>query len=329
MRIILALATVIISFSVLVFLWRLKIKEQKNIRNRMAYFSGSIAVRQEQIRQGNRNVDLKTRFREIVHQLAVKLQKVQKNNPMDAKMQQADWPAVALPPFLRYSTQNFSYFKSVAKLVVFLTTFDIMLTILALVVGIVLGLLFLNIYISRRQQAFTNQLGDMLQMVSNAMRAGFSFLQAFELIAREMDAPIGREVQKVVSEINVGATVDTALENMQKRVQSADFELVVTAVLIQRQVGGNLAQILDTIGATIEERVKVKREVKALTAQGRASGYLLSGLPFALGLILYTINPDYLKPLWTESYGRMAIMLALVLQVIGFMVIRKIVDIKL
>ena len=92
MRIILALATVIISFSVLLLLWRLKIKEQKNIRNRMAYFSGSIAARHEQIRQGNRNVDLKTRFREIVHQLAVKLQKVQKNNPMDAKMQQADWP---------------------------------------------------------------------------------------------------------------------------------------------------------------------------------------------------------------------------------------------
>ena len=324
MRIILALATVIISFSVLVFLWRLKIKEQKNIRNRMAYFSGSIAARQEQIRQGNRNVDLKTRFREIVHQLAVKLQKVQKNNPMDAKMQQADWPLMGTEFEIMLLI-----FGLLLGLVVFLTTFDIMLTILALVVGIVLGLLFLNIYISRRQQAFTNQLGDMLQMVSNAMRAGFSFLQAFELIAREMDAPIGREVQKVVSEINVGATVDTALENMQKRVQSADFELVVTAVLIQRQVGGNLAQILDTIGATIEERVKVKREVKALTAQGRASGYLLSGLPFALGLILYTINPDYLKPLWTETYGRMAIMLALVLQVIGFMVIRKIVDIKL
>lgn len=324
MRIILALATVIISFSVLVFLWRLKIKEQKNIRNRMAYFSGSIAARQEQIRQGNRNVDLKTRFREIVHQLAVKLQKVQKNNPMDAKMQQADWPLMGTEFEIMLLI-----FGLLLGLVVFLTTFDIMLTILALVVGIVLGLLFLNIYISRRQQAFTNQLGDMLQMVSNAMRAGFSFLQAFELIAREMDAPIGREVQKVVSEINVGATVDTALENMQKRVHSADFELVVTAVLIQRQVGGNLAQILDTIGATIEERVKVKREVKALTAQGRASGYLLSGLPFALGLILYTMNPDYLKPLWTETYGRMAIMLALVFQVIGFMVIRKIVDIKL
>lgn len=324
MRIILALATVIISFSVLVFLWRLKIKEQKNIRNRMAYFSGSIAARQEQIRQGNRNVDLKTRFREIVHQLAVKLQKVQKNNPIDAKMQQADWPLMGTEFEIMLLI-----FGLLLGLVVFLTTFDIMLTILALVVGIVLGLLFLNIYISRRQQAFTNQLGDMLQMVSNAMRAGFSFLQAFELIAREMDAPIGREVQKVVSEINVGATVDTALENMQKRVQSADFELVVTAVLIQRQVGGNLAQILDTIGATIEERVKVKREVKALTAQGRASGYLLSGLPFALGLILYTMNPDYLKPLWTETYGRMAIMLALVFQVIGFMVIRKIVDIKL
>ena len=168
----------------------------------------------------------------------------------------------------------------------------------------------------------------MLTMVANALRAGFSFMQAFELIAREMDAPIGREVQKVVNEVNVGVTLETALENMQKRVESPDFELVVTAVLIQRQVGGNLAQILDTISGTIQERVRMRREVMALTAQGRMSGIVLALLPVALGVFLTTVSPDYMRPLFEETTGQIAIGVAVVMEIIGFLVIRKIVDIK-
>ena len=153
-------------------------------------------------------------------------------------------------------------------------------------------------------------------------------MQAFELIAREMDAPIGREVQKVVNEVNVGATLETALENMQKRVESPDFELVVTAVLIQRQVGGNLAQILDTISETIQERIRMRREVMALTAQGRMSGMVLGALPIVLAGILMFVNPDYLKPLIEETVGQIAVLGAIILEIVGFVVIRKIVDIK-
>ena len=169
----------------------------------------------------------------------------------------------------------------------------------------------------------------MLTMVANALRAGFSFMQAFELISREMDAPMGREVQLVVNEVNLGNTLESALDNMQRRVASPDFELVVTAVLIQRQVGGDLASILDTISETIAERVRMRREVMTLTAQGRASGWVLVIIPFALSGAIYVISPGYLDPLLTTEIGHMFIVGAVLLELIGIVVIRRIVDIKI
>ena len=165
-------------------------------------------------------------------------------------------------------------------------------------------------------------------MVANALRAGFSFMQAFELIAKEMDAPIGREVQKVVNEVNIGVDVETALDNMQKRVNSPDFELVVTAVVIQRQVGGNLAQILDTISDTINNRVRMRREIMTLTAQGRASGVVLALMPVGVGFIMSLVNPAYLRPLFEEPVGQACVAGAIVMEIIGFLVIRRIVNIK-
>jgi tight adherence protein B len=220
-------------------------------------------------------------------------------------------------------------FGGLCALIMLAAALEPLFALLAFIGGVLAGLAFLNIYIKRRQKAFTTQLGDMLIMVANALRAGFSFMQAFELIAREMDAPIGREVQKVVNEVNIGVDLETALDNMQKRVNSPDFELVVTAVLIQRQVGGNLAQILDTISDTINDRIRMRREVMSLTAQGRASGMVLAALPIVLGFILTMVNPTYLQPLFTEPVGRMCIAGAVVLEIVGYMVIQKIVDIKI
>lgn len=325
MKLALSLITVIVCFSVFMLLWRFKIRQQKVIKNRMEYFSSSaVRQRQQQLRQGKvKGQNAQLRFRGIIHSLALKVQEIQKNNRMDFKMQQADWPLMGSEFEVILGLVGL-----ICALIAMLTTLNITIALAAGVVGIVLGLMFLDIYIKRRQKAFTNQLGDMLQMVSNALRAGFSFLQAFELIAREMDAPIGREVQKVVNEINVGATLETALDNMQRRVQSNDFQLVVTAVLIQRQVGGNLAQILDSISDTIAERIRMRREVLALTAQGRMSGIVLAALPFGVAVILSIINPDYLKPLYTEPLGKMAIAGAAIMEIIGFIVISKIVNIK-
>lgn len=324
MRFLLAILVTILCLAFFLLLLRIKAREHKNIVNRMEYFSGSaVKLRQQQLRK-KRSAAMKGKFRDVVHRIAMKLQSIQKENRMDMKMQQADWPLLGS----EYEVM-LVIFGVLCGIITLAATLKPWIALAAGLAGVILGLMFLDIYIKRRQKAFTNQLGDMLTMVANALRAGFSFMQAFELIAREMDAPIGREVQKVVNEVNVGATLDTALENMQKRVESPDFELVVTAVLIQRQVGGNLAQILDTISGTIQERIRMRREVMALTAQGRLSGIVLGVLPIALAGILMLINPNYLKPLFEETAGQIAMIGAIVFEVIGFFVIRKIVDIKI
>lgn len=193
--------------------------------------------------------------------------------------------------------------------------------------GILLSWLYLQIMIGRRKKAFTNQLGDTLAMVANSMRSGFSFMQSMELVSREMAAPMGEEFHQVMTEIHVGATAEQALLAMARRADSRDFDLVVAAVLIQRQVGGNLAQILDSISDTISGRIRMKREVKTLTAQGRLSGWVLAVLPFAVGGLISMSTPQYLQPLFTEDLGRMAIVAGIVWEIIGILVIQRIVHI--
>ena len=164
-------------------------------------------------------------------------------------------------------------------------------------------------------------------MVANAMRAGFSFLQAMDLISKEMEPPISDEFRHVMRDINLGATVERALDDMDKRVGSPDFSLVVTAVLIQQQVGGDLAHILDTISETIQDRIRIRREVRTLTAQGRMSGWVLAALPVVTGLLISAISPGYMDPLLTNRVGHIAIAIAIVLEIIGFFIIQRIVNI--
>ena len=187
--------------------------------------------------------------------------------------------------------------------------------------------IYVLIRIDRRESAFTNQLGDCLTMVANAMRAGFSFLQAMDLISKEMEPPISDEFRHVMRDINLGASLERALEDMDRRVNSPDYSLVVTAVLIQQQVGGDLAHILDTISETIQDRIRMRREVKTLTAQGRMSGWVLVALPLFTGLLINFISPGYMEPLLKEKAGQIAICLAIVMDIIGYLVIQKIVNI--
>lgn len=326
MRIALALTVTLLAFALLMMLIRIKMRQHKDLVNRMEYFSGSaVRLRQQELRGVRTAAVAKDRFREFVRRAGLFVQRLQhRGNSMDFKMQQADWPLLGSE-----FEVMLAIFGAICAVITLAATLEPLMALLAFAGGVLAGLLFLNIYIKRRQKAFTNQLGDMLTMVANALRAGFSFMQAFELIAREMDAPIGREVQKVVNEVNIGVDLETALDNMQRRINSPDFELVVTAVLIQRQVGGNLAQILDTISDTINERIRMRREVMALTAQGRATGVVLALLPIGIGAMISITNPRYLQPLFTEYIGRICIAVAIVLEVVGYLVIQKIVNIKI
>lgn len=206
----------------------------------------------------------------------------------------------------------------------------------SLVTGLLGGILtvfgaviFLQRRISRRKEAFERQLADCLTLVSNSLRAGFSFLQTMEIISREMQPPMSTEFANVMRNTSLGRTMEDALQEMDQRVGNEDFSLVITAVLIQQQVGGNLATILDTIRETISERIRLRREVGTLTAQGKFSGVVLTCIPVALGLFFAVTSPEYLKPLLTTSMGKMAIGIAVVMEIIGYVIISRIVDIKI
>lgn len=193
-------------------------------------------------------------------------------------------------------------------------------------VGIWLAIL---VAIRKRKNAFSEQLGDCLITISNALRAGYSFQQAMEVIAAEMESPISQEFTKLTTDLKMGVSLENALNEMDKRVNSTDFSLVVTAVLIQREVGGNLAQILDTISDTISERIRMKREINALTSQGKFSALVLLALPFAIGLFMFGINPSQMKLLFEESAGQIAVGAAIIMDIVGYVLIQRIVNIEI
>jgi len=179
----------------------------------------------------------------------------------------------------------------------------------------------------KRVRAFDAQLFDALTMMSNSLRAGYSFFQAMDVAATEMSPPLSDEFRNVIRETSVGMDVEDALNGMLQRVPSEDLDLVVTAVLIQRQVGGNLSEILDKIGTTIRERMRLKGEVKTLTAQGRISGLIISVLPLAVSAFIFVSNPDYIMALFLEPIGRIMVTVAVAGQLIGVLIIRRIVQI--
>jgi tight adherence protein B len=188
-------------------------------------------------------------------------------------------------------------------------------------------------YILHRRKArvkmFEQQFPDTLDMMTSALRAGHGFTKAMQLVATEAPDPIGMEFRKTFEEQNLGLPMKEALLNLTERLGSVDLKLFVTAVLIQRESGGNLTEVLIKIGETIRARFKLMGQVKALTAQGRFSSWVLGGLPVALGLIISILNPDYITLLFKDSFGKMMVTMALVLEIIGFMAIRKIVNVKL
>jgi len=188
--------------------------------------------------------------------------------------------------------------------------------------------LALRILQARRTRAFDKQLGDTIVLLSNALKAGYSFAQAINTVSRSASPPIADEFSRATREMALGISVDDALNHMVKRNQSEDFDLMVTAVQIHRVVGGNLAEILDTIAHTIRERVRIKGEIRTLTAQARASGWIITLLPIGLAAALTVISPDYFTPMFKETLGIVMLALGGFSMLIGFALIQKIVKIE-
>lgn len=242
---------------------------------------------------------------------------------MDKQLEESDIPL---------SGGEFTALVIASVLMTILFFFSITMNpISALAAGMVMG--FIPFFLVKRARhkrlsGFNGQICDALSIMSNSLRAGFSFLQSMDMVKKEMPDPISKEFDRTFREVNLGTSTDRALQNMAKRVNSDDLDLLITAVLIQRQIGGNLAEVLDKIAETIRERVRLQGQIRTLTAQGRLSGVIIGGLPVVLALFMLIINPTYLKELVYNPIGRMMLLAAVAGEVIGFMIINKIVKIQ-
>jgi tight adherence protein B len=204
--------------------------------------------------------------------------------------------------------------------------------ILSIVVGIALLTvpnIVVNIKRRNRLKRFMNHFPEALEMFARSLRAGHSFTGAIQLVAQEMPVPIGPEFSKVFEEQNLGIPLRQALIGMTERVDTLDVKFFVTAILIQRETGGNLAEIIDKIAYVIRERFRIQGQLKIFTAQARMSGTILSLLPIGVAVIIGILNPEYIKPLWFEKVGRVMIATAVILQILGMLAIRKIIRIKI
>jgi len=207
------------------------------------------------------------------------------------------------------------------------------------VLGFVFGLMGFfapNIYLTiskgQRITAFNGQILDTLVMLANGMKAGYSLLQAMEMVSRESPPPMSSELKRVLKENSLGMNLEDALRSLNDRVESEDWDLVTTVVLIQRQVGGNLAEILDKIGFTIRQRARIKGDIQTKTAQAKVSGLLVGVLPFGIGGMMFLINPEFIMKLFTFKQGAFrgwfVVIAGLIWEAIGIFFIMKIVDIE-
>ena len=209
----------------------------------------------------------------------------------------------------------------------FVVSRDLIITLL-----VFLGTFFgPRIYVStlrgHRLRSFNDQLGDTITLMVNSLRAGYSVLQAMEAVSREMDPPISVEFGRVVQEQQLGLSLEQAFANMLRRIPSEDLDMMITAINVQREVGGNLSEVLDAISYTIRERIRIKGEIRALTAMSRWSGYLVSLVPVVLSVVIYLISPDFMSTLFEERCGWVMLGVAGVGIVLGYLVINKIVKI--
>ena len=293
-------------------------QNRRALARRMRYYAGGMDTQEKPKEQKS----LKERFMGVLHSGGKYLSNIRHARGLDFKMQKAGIPLLGTE-FLILLGISFLLTAVIAGLI----SKKWYIGVIMAIVVVMSEWIYVLLKTDRREAAFTNQMGDCRMMVANAMRAGFSFLQAMDLVSKEMEPPISDEFKHVMRDIGLGASVERALDDMDKRVGSPDFSLVVTAVLIQQQVGGDLAHILDTISDTIQDRIRMRREVRTLTSQGRMSGWVLAILPFGLGALISVMNPSYMEPLFTERVGQIAIGVAVVMVLIGFFVIQRIVDI--
>lgn len=259
----------------------------------------------------------------FVKRLAALLPQTSFSSKLDLKLRRAGLPLLGTE-YIVATTLVAAIFALVALTLTLKLSWAVGVFLLTILVSALL----LQRLIQRRRDRLINQLGDCLTTVANALRAGFSFVQAMDLVSREMEPPISDEFAHVMRDVSYGMLLPEALEDMDKRVGVEELHLVITAVLIQREIGGNLAQVLDNIRNTITERIRQRREIMTLTAQGRASAWIVSFLPIFIAAGMLLVDSTHFDELLKSKFGMMILGAAVCLEIVGFIVIQKIVNIK-
>lgn len=247
-----------------------------------------------------------------------------KKNWFELKAQQANLPVTGQEYMMLVGGSAVFIFVLLA-----IATLQLSEPLLFAVGWVVFASLYVQFKAKRRMKQFTNQLGDAIAMMSNAIKSGFTFQQAMDIVAKEIKGPISEEFVRALNEIQLGVTLEEALEGICQRVKDDDFEMVAMSVVIQRQVGGNLSQILDTVGETIRDRIKLRGEIKSLTAEGVISGWAIALLPVIVALFCNAVNPDYFKGIMDNDIGKYLGIACLVSEIIGGLVIRWIINVKI
>jgi tight adherence protein B len=209
----------------------------------------------------------------------------------------------------------------------FIVQRDLIITAVACLAGFFGPWVYVALLRGRRLKAFNDQLSDTINLMVNGIRAGYSVMQAMEAVAEEMGPPVSIEFARVVKEVQLGLTLEQALDNMLRRITSDDLDMMITAIKVQREVGGNLAEVLDSISYTIRERVRIKGDIRALTSYGRGAGNLLTALPIILSLVIYLISPNFMSQLFSDPCGWIMIGVSVLGIVLGYVIIQKIVNI--
>lgn len=214
-------------------------------------------------------------------------------------------------------------------LLLFLATRNYLLAILGLIIGFKLPDLYISSIKKKRMKKLNSQLPEALAIISNGLRAGFSFTQAMSVAANELESPIRDEFMKIIRDNSIGKTMDEALMGFSERTDDEDIDMFVTALIIQRKVGGNLTEILDTIADTIRDRMRIRGEIKTLTAQGRFSALVISALPFFVAIMLFFLNKEYILELFKNPIGIFMVIAAVVMQVVGIFIISRMANIEI
>ncbi len=261
-------------------------------------------------------------------QIAERLNEVIKRQSFAAGIEH-DLAAASLP----LTVPEYLLIRIAVPLIVTLLALLIWRQVLIVPAALIAGHLALSFWMrirrQRRKQEFSDQLPETLDLITASMRGGFSLIQSLANVASDVQEPMRTELRRVFQEVQLGLSVTQALDNLVQRMESTDLDLVVTAIKIHARVGGNLGQILENISTTMRERAKLRREVRVITSMQRISSYVIGALPFALALIIFTINPTYMMRLFQPGLILCIPIGAFISSVVGFLVIRKIVDVRI